>query len=130
MKVVTDYRLAKTLAGRSEPVLYCNAEPYAQRADGGHEEHVIGRRYRGLFDENDGSYVIVTKASDGILHIDRDSYGSIPIYYSRVRPVVSTDMRFIVEIDRPNFSSPAVAEYISAAYLTGGRTIYEDVHSL
>jgi hypothetical protein len=32
--------------------------------------------------------------------IDRDCYGAIPVFYSTHRPLVSTDMRLILEIDR------------------------------
>jgi asparagine synthetase B (glutamine-hydrolysing) len=133
MRVVTDYELARTLAVRREPVLYSHfrGNMHERTEHHGHEKHVIGRRYRGLFDDNDGSYLTVTKAASGVgTVIDRDCYGAIPLFYSTRRPLVSTDMRLIVEIDGSSFSSQALAEYLSAAYLTGGKTIYENVRSL
>ncbi len=133
MRVVTDYELAKAPASRGEPILYSHfpGKMHERTQHGGREEHVIGRRYRGLFDDNDGSYVTVTMAgSGGATLIDRDCYGAIPVFYSTRRPLISTDMRLIVEIDRPELDSQALAEYLSAAYLTGGKTIYEGVRSL
>ena len=130
MRVVTDRELAMTLARRSEPVFYSHfANNLHQQSRGGHnEEYVIGRRYRGLFDAYDGSYVTVT--SSGETRIDRDSYGAIPLFYSTVSPVVSTDMRLIVEINRPQFNFASLSEYLSAAYLTAGRTIYQNINFL
>ena len=123
MRVVTDRELAMTLARRSEPVFYSHfANNLHQQSRGGHnEEYVIGRRYRGLFDAYDGSYVTVTSSGETELteiHIEPS------MFYSTVSPVVSTDMRLIVEINRPQFNFASLSEYLSAAYLTaGGRSI-------
>jgi asparagine synthetase B (glutamine-hydrolysing) len=129
MRVVTDYQLAKTLLGRFEPVFYSHlAAPFSHSDHDDLDQHVIGRRYRGLFDDNDGSFVALTKDKrTGSTLIDRDCYGAIPLFYSAVRPLVSTDLRLILDVDRPTFSASALAEYLSAAYVAAGRTIYQDV---
>jgi asparagine synthetase B (glutamine-hydrolysing) len=131
MRMVTDYQLAKALAGRSEPVFYAGltGDVYRETDATGHERHVIGHKQRGLFDDNDGSYVTVA-STDNVTLIDRDSYGAIPLYYSTTRPIVSTDMRLIIDIDQPALSAEGVAEYLSASYLTAGKTIYRNVRSL
>src|SRR5713226_2233770 len=131
MRIVTDYQLAKALAGRSEPVFYAGfTDVYRESAATGHERHVIGHKHRGLFDDNDGSYVTVAAIDNGVTLIDRDSYAAIPLYYSTTRPIVSTDMRLIIEIDQPALSAEGVAEYLSASYFTAGKTIYRNVRSL
>jgi asparagine synthetase B (glutamine-hydrolysing) len=130
MKVITDYRLAKTLADRFEPVFYSHfpARLSTCAAHDRLDHHVIGRRYGGLFDDNDGSFVALTKDKrTGSTLIDRDCYGAIPLFYSAARPLVSTDMRLILDVDRPAFNASALAEYLSAAYVSAGRTIYQDV---
>ena len=131
MRMVTDYQLAKALAGRSEPVFYAGltGDVYRETDATGHERHVIGHKQRGLFDDNDGSYVTVA-STDNVTLIDRDSYAAIPLYYSTTRPIVSTDMRLIIDIDQPALSAEGVAEYLSASYLTAGKTIYRNVRSL
>ena len=93
-------------------------------------QYVIGRRFRGIFDGNDGSYVTVTTGKSGETRIDRDSYGAIPVFYSTLHPIVSTDLRLLIEIEKPGLNCQALAEYVSASYLTGGKTIYENVRSL
>jgi asparagine synthase (glutamine-hydrolysing) len=132
MRIVTDYELARTLAGRGEPVLYSHfpGEMHERRETEGRETHVIGRRYRGLFDDSDGGYVTVTAAGGGATMIDRDGYGAIPVFYAARRPLVSTDMRLIVEVERPTFNFQALSEYLSAAYLTSGKTVYDGVRCL
>jgi asparagine synthetase B (glutamine-hydrolysing) len=132
MKVTTYYQSALRLVTNSEPVFYTHiAAPLYERIKrGDFEQHVIGRRYRGLFDENDGSYVTLTTAESGAVLIDRDSYGSIPLFYLTDRPVVSTNLKFLIETCSRNFSFEALAEYLSAAYLTAGKTIYENIRWL
>jgi asparagine synthase (glutamine-hydrolysing) len=132
MKVVTAYQLATDLVARSEPFFYSHLPARlldgTEGSDGA--RYVIGRRYRGLFDDNDGTYVTVTQAKTGEALIDRDSYGAIPIFYSTVFPIVSTDIRLLIALAKPGFDLPALAEYLSASYLSGGRTIYRNVRFL
>lgn len=132
MKVATNYQSARELADRGEPLFYSHfRDPLFQSAETETgPQHVVGRRYRGQFDENDGSYVTVTQAKCGDTRIDRDSYGAIPLFYSTTRPIVSTDIRLLIEAGRPGFDFQALAEYLSAAYLTGGKTIYQNVRCL
>jgi asparagine synthetase B (glutamine-hydrolysing) len=133
MKLVTDFQLAKDLAARSEPFFYAHpASPLlfdgVETQD--HSKYVIGRRYRGLFDDNDGTYITVSKSKNEETVIDRDSYGAIPLFYSINPPIVSTDIRLLVAIEKPALDFQALAEYLSTSYLTGGKTIYEGVRSL
>lgn len=132
MKVATDYRTATELAGCFRPVFYSHfgSPLYAKTQRGSRDQHVIGRKYRGLFDEDDGSYVTLTEAEDGMALIDRDFYGSIPLYYSTKRPAISTDLRWLVELDGSVLKSEGLAEYLSAAYLTAGKTIYDNIRWL
>jgi asparagine synthetase B (glutamine-hydrolysing) len=132
MKIVADDQLARALADRSESIFYAGLAGEIRRETNrkGHEQYVIGHKYRGLFDDNDGSYVTVTASDDSVTLVDRDSYGGIPLYYSTRRPIVSTDMRLIIDLDHPPLSPQAGAEYLSASYLTAGKTIYQDVRAL
>ena len=132
MKIATNRQNAKQLVRNSESVFYTHiaAPLYETTKSGDLEHHVIGRKYRGLFDENDGSFVAFTQVESGTVLIDRDSYGSIPLFYLTNRPVVSTDLKFLIEICGHDFRFGAVAEYLSAAYLTGGKTIYENIRWL
>jgi asparagine synthase (glutamine-hydrolysing) len=132
MKLVTNYEMAKELAGRSAPLFYARVRP--ELFDGVETQEpsqcVIGRKYQGLFDGNDGTYITVTTSKSGDTLIDRDSYGAIPLFYSTVHPIVSTDIRLFIAIEKPALNFQALAEYLSASYVTGGKTIYENVRSL
>ena len=132
MKLVTNARSAKELAGRSEPFFHTHVTGKLLETVETHEstQYVVGRRFRGIFDGNDGSYVTVTTGKAGETRIDRDSYGAIPVFYSTLHPIVSTDLRLLIEIEKPGLNCQALAEYVSASYLTGGKTIYENVRSL
>jgi asparagine synthase (glutamine-hydrolysing) len=132
MQLTSDPELAKSLAARSEAVLFngydsAHAEPNL-RDD--LPELLIGRRYQGLFDANDGSYVAVRQVGKGVTTIDRDCYGAIPLFYSLKRPLISTDIRLILDIENPSIDLEGLAEYLSAAYVTGGRTIFENIRFL
>lgn len=132
MRIVQDRELAMNLAASSEGFFFTNFRaPLTQCVETtGYQQNVFGRRYRGLFDDNDGSFVTVTTREGGRTEIDRDGYGSIPVFYSLSRPIASTDMTFLVEIERPSFDLEAVAEYLSASFLTGGKTIYANIRCL
>jgi asparagine synthetase B (glutamine-hydrolysing) len=131
MKLETSYQTAKELAHQSKPVFYAHfAAPLLRGTGAPDAPYVVGRKYRGLFDDNDGSYVTVTRAASADTLVDRDSYGAIPLFYSTNRPIVSTDIRLLIEIEKPDLDVSAVAEYLSASYLTGGKTIYRNVRSL
>lgn len=124
MQIVSNYDSASRLASDSTPFFYTTLIGAEEPKTG---EYVLGRKYPGLFDESDGSYVSLTTGPSGETSIDRDSYGSIPLYYSTKRPIVSTDLRLFSSLDEPDFDLEAIAEYLSAAYLTGGKTIYQNV---
>ena len=132
MRLTSDAELAKSLAARSEAVLF-NGYDSEHVEPNLHEdvaELLIGRRYQGQFDANDGSYVAVRQVGKGVTTIDRDCYGAIPLFYSLKRPLVSTDVRLLLDIENPGFDFQSVAEYLSAAYVTGGRTIYQNIRFL
>jgi asparagine synthetase B (glutamine-hydrolysing) len=132
MKLVTNYEMAKELAGRSVPFFYARVRP--ELFDGvetqGPLQCVIGRKYQGLFDRSDGTYITITTSKSGETLIDRDSYGAIPLFYSTVHPIVSTDIRLFLAIEEPALNVQALAEYLSSSYVTGGKTIYKNVRSL
>jgi asparagine synthetase B (glutamine-hydrolysing) len=133
MTVVTDYRQAKQLTARLKPCFYAPFDKalVARTSDADHEQIVIGRRYKGIFDDEDGSFVKIREAKrDYRLEIDRDSFGSIPVFYSENRPIVSTDLSFIVDVEQPAYDFQALAEYVSTAFLTGGKTIYKNIRWL
>jgi len=132
MKVATNYESARQLITNSESVFFTHiaAPLYEKTKRGELEQHLIGRRYRGIFDENDGSYVTITAVKGGSVLIDRDSYGSIPLFYLTDRPVVSTDLKLLIEVCTHDFSFEGLAEYLSAAYLTAGKTIYKNIRWL
>lgn len=124
MQIVSNYAFANRLASASVPIFFTTLAGGPNRNA---DQCVFGRKYRGLFDECDGSYVTLTTTQRGETVIDRDCYGAIPLFYSTTRPVVSTDLRLFHTIDDLEFGYQAVAEYLSTAYLTGGKTIYRDV---
>lgn len=132
MKLVTDHQTARELAARSEPFFFARVRPELFEAVETQEQSqwVIGRKYRGLFDGNDGTYITFSTSRSGETLIDRDSYGAIPLFYSTAHPIVSTDIRLLLEIEKPDLNFQALAEYLSAAYVTGGKTIYENVRFL
>jgi asparagine synthetase B (glutamine-hydrolysing) len=133
MKVTTNYQTAKEHIAKFEPIFFTHFSGalYKNTEHRGSEQHLSGRKYRGLFDENDGSYVTLTKeAKSGEVIIDRDSYGSIPLFYSTDHPVVSTDLTLLINICGSDFNSDALAEYLSASYLTAGKTIYKNIRCL
>src|SRR5580704_15205853 len=132
LKLVTNNQSARQLAGRAEPFFYTHITGKLLQSIETPEslKYIIGRRYRGLFDANDGTYVTVTTAKGGETLIDRDSYGAIPLFYSTVHPIVSTDIRLLLELEKPGLNLQALGEYLSASYLTGGKTIYENVRVL
>lgn len=129
MRVVTDYSLAAALIRENVPVVYSHIAGDSAPGVCSGREYVIGRRYRGLFDEPDGSYVTILDAGDGETIIDRDSYAAIPIFYSISPAVVSTDPALLIETCS-DLDLDGVAEYLSAAYMTGGQTIYRHLRFL
>lgn len=88
---------------------------------------MIGRRYRGLLDDWDGAYITATDAGGGEVVIDRDAYGAIPLFYAASAPIVSTDLGVVRDLMGSDLDAAGLAEYLSAAYVTGGKTIYRNV---
>ena len=66
MKIATNRQNAKQLVRNSKSVFYTHiaAPLYETTKSGDLEHHVIGRKYRGLFDENDGSFVALTQSRE------------------------------------------------------------------
>ena len=126
MEIASNYASANRLAAASIPFFYTTLAGGPNRNTG---EYVVGRKYRGLFDENDGAYVSLATTPRGEIIIDRDCYGAIPLFYSTTRPIVSTDLRLFNNLNDLEFDCQAVAEYLSTAYLTGGKTIYRNVRA-
>jgi asparagine synthetase B (glutamine-hydrolysing) len=132
MKLITNFQSAKELAARTVPFFHSGtaAGESSSSKTGKVLRSVIGRKYKGVFDDNDGSYITVTNDERGLTQIDRDSFGSIPLFYSTVHPFISTDIRLLAEIEKPELDFEALAEYLSTSYLTGGRTIYRNLRCL
>jgi asparagine synthetase B (glutamine-hydrolysing) len=124
MQIVSDFALAYRLASQSVPFFFTTL-PVSRSATTA--QHVLGRRYRGLFDESDGSFVTLTATKRDQTVIDRDCYGGIPLFYSVTKPIISTNLQLFANMSGSEFDYQAIAEYLSAAYLTGGRTIYRNV---
>ena len=92
-------------------------------------QHIIGRRYKGCLSEFDGSFINLL-IKKNITYIDRDSYGSVPIYFSSKIKFVTTELDIIIKLINPKPSSvdiSAMSEYLSASYITGGKTLYKDI---
>jgi asparagine synthase (glutamine-hydrolysing) len=100
-----------------------------KKDDGSIQNVIIGRRYSGTLDEFDGSYIAIKISPSGIC-IRRDSFGSIPVYYSLSRSIISTDLTFLINSTGGEYDISGLAEYISAAYITGQNTIYRDISKL
>jgi asparagine synthetase B (glutamine-hydrolysing) len=127
MQIVSNCASANHLASQSVPFFYTTLGVTHNPKTA---QHVLGRQYRGLFDENDGTFISLTATQLGETIIDRDCYGAIPLFYSVTKPIVSTDLRLFANMNDSGFDNQAVAEYLSAAYLTGGKTLYRDVRAV
>ncbi len=132
MKVSTDLFEAMDLIACGAPVFYSHLTgPLFGRSETERQTtYVVGRRYRGQFNNCDGSYVVITINETGEVMIDRDPFGSVPVYYSTTDPFASTDIRLLLSTGLPDFDVGALAEYLSSAFLTGGKTIYQGVRCL
>lgn len=98
--------------------------------DKGVDTILVGRTFKGEFSEIDGNYVSIKKVYPGLFEIDRDMFGSIPLFYAPKRRVISTDLRELVSEQLQHLSSAGVSEYIASAFTSLGRTIYDDVFIL
>src|SRR5436190_13518840 len=119
MQIVSDEASARRLAASSKAVFYSNL---AGACDSKTGQYVFGRRYRGIFGDSDGSFVTVTNTRPNEFLIDRDCYGAIPLFYSTTLPIVSTSLGLLIRLLKPEFDLQALAEYLSAVYLTAGKT--------
>ncbi len=99
-------------------------------ADGDMEMILIGRTFRGASCEIDGNYISIQKVDNEAYEIDRDMFGSIPLFYSLKRQTVSTDIRELISKQCAHLSPEGVSEYIACAFTSLGRTIYDDVFIL
>lgn len=91
---------------------------------------VIGRTFYGPDAELDGNYALIHRTDDGIIEIDRDLFGSIPLFYSLKRGLISTDLRDLLPDSGMKWSSDGACEYLSCAFISLGQTIYEDIFVL
>src|SRR5690242_9304775 len=106
MKIAGNFHAATAFARNSEPFFYTHftAPLYAEIHNQDFDRYVIGRQYRGLFGEEDGSYVTLTKTKGGDAVIDRDCYGAIPLFYSVGQCAISTDLRLLVRLCSSDFN--------------------------
>lgn len=91
---------------------------------------LIGRTFTGIAGELDGNYVLIRETKNEAFEIDRDMFGSIPLFYSLKTGVVSTDIRDLLTETGINWSPEGVSEYISCAFNSLGRTIYKYISVL
>lgn len=127
-----DFRLA---AKSGRPCLYthlpANATKFEESPPAQEATYIIGRQFSGLFDHRDGNFIEVTLNSGSRQgRVDRDSYGSIPLYYSIFSPLISTDPRTLFDEPESSFDTTGLGEYLSAAYISGQRTFYRGVKVL
>ena len=126
-----DFEEAIKLISKGTPIFFTRFQKplLESKSEGYTTQHIIGRRYKGCLSEFDGSFVnLIIKKN--ITHIDRDSYGSIPIYFSSKIKIVTTELDIIIKLINPKPSSvdiSAMSEYLSASYITEGRTLYKDI---
>src|ERR1700752_4386875 len=109
MQIVSDCALAYRLATQSVPFFFTTL-PVSRNATTA--QHVLGRRYRGLFDESDGSFVTLNATKSDQTVIDRDCYGGIPLFYSATKLIVSTNLQLFANMRGSEFDYQAIAEYL------------------
>jgi asparagine synthetase B (glutamine-hydrolysing) len=97
---------------------------------GGIETILIGRTFSGVFCEVDGNYISIKKIDKETFEIDRDMFGSIPLFYSPNKNMISTDIRELIPKQFTRLNCEGVSEYIACAFTSLGTTIYDDVFIL
>lgn len=98
--------------------------------NGGVETIVIGRTFKGVSCEVDGNYISIKKVDSITFEIDRDMFGSIPLFYAPKKREISTDIRELISEKIQHLSPEGVSEYIASAFTSLGRTIYDDLFIL
>lgn len=93
-------------------------------------EILIGRTFKGMSGDLDGNYVKIQEIDQNIFEIDRDMFGSIPLFYSLERRLISTDIRELLSTGSVDWCSEGVSEYISCAFNSLGRTVYKNIFIL
>jgi len=91
---------------------------------------LIGRTFKGITCDIDGNYISILRFDKKSFYIERDLFGSIPLFYSPTKRIISTDIRELIPANCDNLSPEGLAEYISCAFTSLGRTIYNDVFIL
>jgi asparagine synthetase B (glutamine-hydrolysing) len=125
IEVLGSAEAARARAMAGAPVLYSHVG--FERSG---SEVVIGWRSPGLFEEADGSYVVVGHTPDGSSLVDRDGFGSVPLYYREDLAAVSTDLRFLLELRPTPLDPDGVAEYLASSFTTCGATVHRGVRVL
>jgi len=135
MKITSQIEEFKDAASSKLPCLYSHFPLKfldVENAQKGRKKHcVLGRQFNGLFSEPDGNFIEISiNLSNNYFEVDRDNYGSIPLYYSSKHLLLSTDPRLLFEDETNALDMTAIGEYLSAAYISGGNTIYQNIKIL
>jgi asparagine synthetase B (glutamine-hydrolysing) len=88
---------------------------------------LIGRTFKGISCDIDGNYISIKSVDTNSWLIERDMFGSIPIFYSLKKRIISTDIRNLITTIYNNLSQEGLAEYIASSFTSLGLTIYNDV---
>ena len=89
---------------------------------------IVGIQYSGVLTKRSGNFIEITSSST-YLHIRRDKFGSIPLYYSPNLRLISTSLD---QFDLKNYKlfNDDVASYIKSGILTYRSTGYHHVFKL
>jgi asparagine synthetase B (glutamine-hydrolysing) len=91
---------------------------------------LIGRTFKGIYCDIDGNYISIRPVDTNSWHIERDMFGSIPLFYSLKKRIITTDIRELTTTIYDNLSQEGLAEYIACSFTSLGLTIYKDVFTL
>jgi len=86
----------------------------------------VGRTYAGIYNDLDGNYIIIEEKGKEY-HLNRDKFGSIPVYYSIKHNLIATNVSEIAQAIDVSWNVTGVKEYLDCAYTTFGATIYSDI---
>lgn len=89
----------------------------------------IGRTYKGILNTLDGNYAIFTKSGLKFV-LRRDKFGSIPIYYSIEKKMISTEIHAFASTDDKKISECGTVDYLDRTFFLPGNTIQKGVNKL